>query len=144
MLRPGWKHGTAVIVDRRLVGKHTEASMGEFADQGVEVFEYIADVTDEDGQKFRTTLKEPYNAITFKPPQIGQTVKVKAHAKDGEAKFDRADDGTYEHVPGVPDWRRHGDPVKEADEAAVAADHTDAAESAWDAQLREGPGSGDA
>jgi hypothetical protein len=39
----GWTKGTATIVERRLVGKHTEPDMGEFADQGVEVFEFIAD-----------------------------------------------------------------------------------------------------
>jgi hypothetical protein len=139
MLLPGWTHGTATIVERRLVGKHTEPEMGEFAGQGDEVFEFIADVTDDEGHHFRTVLKEPFNAITFKPPEVGQTVKVKVHAKSSKARFDRADDGTYEHVPGVPDWRRHGDPVKEADEAAVAADHTDDAEAAWNERLREGP-----
>jgi hypothetical protein len=57
-----------------LVGKHTEPDMGEFADQGVEVFEFIADVKADDGSAhFRTTLKEPFNAITFKPPEVGQT-----------------------------------------------------------------------
>jgi hypothetical protein len=84
----------------------------------LEVFEFIADVEADDGRPhFRATLNEPFNAITFKPPAIGQRVKVKLHAMDHEAKFDRSDDGTYQHVPGVPDWRRHGDPLKEADEA---------------------------
>ncbi len=141
MLGIGWTSGTAVIVDRRLVGKHTEPDMGDFAGQGDEVFEFIADVkADGDGVHFRTTLKEPFNAITFKPPEIGQTVMVKLHAKERKAKFDRADPGTYEHVPGVPDWRRHGDPLKEADRAAVAADHDPDAQARWDARLNEGPG----
>lgn len=140
MLGIGWTKGTAVIVERRLVGKHTEPDMGEFAGQGDEVFEFIADVKADDGSAhFRTTLKEPFNAITFKPPEVGQTVMVKLHAKDEKARFDRADDGTYEHVPGVPDWRRHGDPLKEADQAAVAADHDADAQARWDARLNEGP-----
>ena len=142
MLGFGWKDGVATIVDRRLVGKKTEPEMGEFAGQGVEVFEFIADVEANDGSAhFRAPLKEPFNAITFKPPEIGQRVKVKLNAKDKKAKFDRSDDGTYEHVPGVPDWRRHKDPLKEADAAAVAADHSAEAQSRWEAQLNETPGS---
>ncbi len=142
MLGIGWKDGVGTIVDRRLVGKTTEPEMGEFAGQGTEVFEFIADVEADDGSAhFRATLKEPFNAITFKPPEVGQRVKVKLHAKDGKAKFDRSDDGTYQHVPGVPDWRRHSNPLKEADEAAVAADHSAAAQSRWEAQLAEAPGS---
>jgi hypothetical protein len=143
VLEIGWTKGTAVIVDRRLVGKKTEPDMGEFAEQGVEVFEFIADVKADDGSAgFRTTLKEPFNAITFKPPEIGQTVMVKLHAKHKKAKFDRADSGTYEHVPGVPDWRRHHDPLKEADQAAVAADHDADAQARWDARLTEAPPAG--
>ena len=42
---------------------------------------------------------------------------------------------------GVPDWRRHKDPLKEADAAAVAADHSAEAQSRWEAQLNETPGS---
>ncbi len=142
MLGIGWKDGVAAIVDRRLVGKSTEPDMGEFAGQGVEVFEFIGDVEANDGSAhFRATLKEPFNAITFKPPEVGQRVKVKLHAKDRKARFDRSDDGTYQHVPGVPDWRRHGDPLKEADQAAVADAHSDAAQARWEAQLAESPGS---
>jgi hypothetical protein len=138
----GWKDGIGTIVDRRLVGKTTEPDMGEFAGQGTEVFEFIADVEDNDGSAhFRAELKEPFNAITFKPPEVGQRVKVKLHPKDQKAKFDRSDDGTYQHVPGVPDWRRHGDPLKEADKAAVAADHTDEAQARWEARLNQAPGS---
>jgi hypothetical protein len=142
MLRIGWKDGVATIVDRRLVDKTTEPDMGEFAGQGVEVFEFIADVqADDGGVHFRAPVKEPFNAITFKPPEVGQRVKVKLHAKDQKVKFDRSDDGTYEHVPGVPDWHRHRDPLKEADKAAVADDHTAEAQARWEAQLGQAPGS---
>jgi hypothetical protein len=142
MLGIGWKDGVATIIDRRLVGKSTEPDMGEFAGQGTEVYEFIADAEANDGSAhFRAPLKEPFNAITFKPPAIGQRVKVKLHAKSQKIKFDRADDGTYEHVPGVPDWRRHSNPRKEADEAAVAADHSAEAQARWEAQLNEAPGS---
>jgi hypothetical protein len=138
----GWKDGVATIVDRRLTDKHTEPEMGEFAGQGYEVFEYIADIEANDGSAhFRAQLQEPHIAITFKPPEVGQRVKVKLDPKAEKAKFDRADDGIYEHVPGVPDWRRHGDPLKEADEAAVDAGHTSDAQSRWAAQLGEAPGS---
>jgi hypothetical protein len=138
----GWRDGVATIVDRRLVHKSTEPDMGEFAGQGVEAFEFIADVEASDGsQHFRASVKEPFNAITFKPPAIGQRVKVKLHAKDRKVKFDRSDDGTYQHVPGVPDWHRHGDPLKEADAAAVADDHSAAAQARWEAQLGDAPGS---
>ena len=44
MLGIGWKDGVATIVDRRLVHKSSEPDMGEFAGQGVEAFEFIADV----------------------------------------------------------------------------------------------------
>ena len=142
MLGIGWKDGVATIVDRRLVHKSTEPDMGEFAGQGVEAFEFIADVeADDGGVHFRAALKEPFNAITFKPPAIGQRVKVKLHAKEQKVKFDRSDDGTYRHVPGVPDWHRHRDPLKEADAAAVADDHSAAAQARWEAQLTEAPGS---
>ena len=142
MLGIGWKDGVATIVDRRLVHKSTEADMGEFAGQGVEAFEFIADVEADDGSAhFRAPVKEPFNAVTFKPPTIGQRVKVKLHAKDQKVKFDRRDDGTYEHVPGVPDWHRHRDPLKEADEAAVAEDHSAEAQARWEGQLGEAPGS---
>lgn len=142
MLGMGWTDGVATIVDRRLVHKSTEPDMGEFAGQGVEAFEFIADVEADDGSAhFRAPVKEPFNAITFKPPAIGQRVKVKLHAKDQVVKFDRSDDGTYQHVPGVPDWHRHRDPLKEADEAAVADDHSPAAQARWEAQLGEAPGS---
>lgn len=142
MLGMGWKDGVATIVDRRLVRKNTEPDMGEFAGQGVEVFEFIADVEANDGSAhFRAPVKEPFNAITFKPPEIGQRVKVKLHAKDQKVKFDRSDDGTYEHVPGVPDWRRHRDPLKEADKEAVADDHSAEAQARWEAQLGQAPGS---
>lgn len=108
----------------------------------MEAFEFIADVEASDGSEhFRASVKEPFNAITFKPPAIGQRVKVKLHAKDRKVKFDRSDDGTYQHVPGVPDWHRHGDPLKEADAAAVADDHTAAAQARWEAQLSDAPGS---
>lgn len=138
----GWKDGVATIVDRRLVDKSTEPDTGEFAGQGVEVFEYIADVeAGEGGAHFRASVKEPFNAITFKPPAVGQRVKVKFHAKDHKVKFDRSDDGTYQHVPGVPDWHRHRDPLKEADKAAVVDAHTAEAQSRWEAQLSEAPGS---
>lgn len=142
MLGIGWKDGVATIVDRRLLHKRTEPDVGEFAGQGVEAFEFIADVEADDGSAhFRAPLEEPFNAITFKPPEIGQRVKVKLHAKDRKVKFDRSDDGTYQHVPGVPDWRRHRDPLKEADEAAVAAGHSATAQARWEAQLAEAPGS---
>lgn len=142
MLGIGWKDGVATIVDRRLIHKSTEPEMGEFAGQGVEAFEFIADVEADDGSAhFRATMKEPFNAITFSAPEVGQRVKVKLHAKDQKAKFDRSDEGTYQHVPGVPDWRRHGNALKEADQAAVAADHTAEAQSRWEAQLNQAPGS---
>ena len=142
MLGIGWKDGVATIVDRRLVDKSTEPDMGEFAGQRVEVFEFIADVEADDGSAhFRAPVKEPFNAITFKPPAVGQRVKVKLHAKDQKVKFDRDDDGTYQHVPGVPDWHRHRDPLKEADEAAVAEDHSAEAQARWEAQLSQAPGS---
>ncbi len=141
MLGVGWKDGVGTIVDRRLIRKTTEPDMGEFADQGVEVFEFIADVEADDGSAhFRAPVKEPFNAITFKPPEVGQRVKVKLHPKDKKVKFDRDDDGTYQHVPGVPDWRRHRDPLKEADQAAVAEDHTAEAQARWEAQLSQAPG----
>lgn len=141
MLGIGWKDGVATIVDRRLISKTTEPDMGEFAGQGVEQFEFIADVESDDGSThFRAPLKEPFNAITFKAPAVGQRVKVKLHAKDREVKFDRRDDGTYQHVPGVPDWHRHTDPLKEADQAEVAADHSAQAQALWEAQLNQAPG----
>ncbi len=141
MLGIGWKEGVGTIVDRRLVRKTTEPDMGEFAGQGVEVYEFIADVEADDGSAhFRAPVKEPFNAVTFKPPTVGQRVKVKLHPKDEKVKFDRDDDGTYEHVPGVPDWHRHRDPQKEADEAAVADDHSTEAQERWEAQLNDAPG----
>jgi hypothetical protein len=141
MLGIGWQDGVATIVDRRLVGQKTEPDMGEFANQSVEVYEFIADVKSDDGSvHFRAPLKEPFNAITFKPPEVGQLVKVKFHEKNKKVKFDRDDDGTYQHVPGVPDWRRHKNPLKESDEAAVAADNTSDAQARWEAQLNDLPG----
>ncbi len=141
MLGIGWKDGVATIVDRRLIAKNTEPEMGEFAGQGVEQFEFIADVEADDGSAhFRAPVKEPFNAITFKPPAVGQRVRVKLHPKDRGVKFDRSDDGTYQHVPGVPDWHRHRDPLKEADEDKVAADHSAEAQARWEAQLSEAPG----
>ncbi len=142
MLGIGWKDGVATIIDRRLVHKSSEPDMGEFAGQGVEAFEFIADVETDDGStRFRAPIREPFNAITFKPPVIGQRVKVKLHAKDQKVKFDRSDDGTYQHVPGVPDWHRHRDPLKKADEAAVADEQSAEAQSRWESQLSEAPGS---
>lgn len=141
MLGIGWKEGVATIVDRRLIAKSTEPDMGEFAGQGVEQFEFIADVEADDGSAhFRAPVKEPFNAITFKAPAVGQRVKVKLHPKDQKVKFDRGDDGTYQHVPGVPDWHRHSDPLNEADDAEVAADHSAEAQARWEAQLNHAPG----
>jgi hypothetical protein len=143
MLGIGWEGAEATIVSRRLVGKHTEPDEGEFAGQGVEVYEYIADVRPDDGSDpFRAALKEPFNAITFKAPEVGQVVRVKynhKHQETHKVKFDRADAGTYEHVPGIPDWRRHGDPVAEADRQAVADAHSAEAQAAWDATLNAPP-----
>jgi hypothetical protein len=143
MLGIGWNDADATIVSRRLVSKTTEPSEGEFADQGVEVYEYIADVRPRDGSPpFRALIKEPFNAITFKAPEVGQVVLVNynhEHADEHKVKFDRSDSGTYEHVPGVPDWRHHRDPLKEADQQAVADAHSPEAQAAWDAALREPP-----
>ena len=44
MLGLGWQDGQATIVIRRLVGKSTQPDVGEFAGDGVEVYEFIADV----------------------------------------------------------------------------------------------------
>jgi hypothetical protein len=144
MLGIGWEDAEATIVSRRLVGKHTEPDEGEFAGQGVEVYEYIADVRPGDGSEpFRAVLKEPFNAITFKAPEVGQVVRVKynhKHQDTHKVRFDRADPGTYEHVPGVPDWRHHGDPVEEGDRRAVADAHSADAQAAWDATLNAPPG----
>ena len=61
MLGIGWEDAEARIVSRRLDGKHTEPDEGEFAGQGVEVYEYIADVRPGDGSEpFRAVLKEPF------------------------------------------------------------------------------------
>jgi hypothetical protein len=66
MLGLGWQDAQATIVIRRLVGKSTQPDMGEFAGQGVEVYEFIADVRPDDGgAAFRATVKEPFNAITY-------------------------------------------------------------------------------
>jgi hypothetical protein len=141
----GWEDARAVIVSRRLVGKVTEPDGGEFAGQGVEVYEYIADVHPDDGSAaFRATLQEPHIAITFKAPEVGQVVLVKYNHAEGDAhkvKFNRADDGTYQHVPGLPDWRRHGDPLKEADRQAVDDAHSADAQAAWDSTRNAPPGS---
>jgi len=102
----GWESADGTIVTRRLVGKHTERDSGEFAGQGVETYEYIVDVRPGDGSEpFRALVKEPFNAITFKAPEVGQDVFLKferTHDEEPKVKFDRADPGTYEHVPSVP------------------------------------------
>jgi hypothetical protein len=141
----GWKDAEATIVSRRLDGKWTNPDMGEFANQGVEVHEYVVDVRPADGSPpFRALLKEPFNAITFKAPEAGQVVRVKYTAERGaehKVKFDRSDPGTYQNVPGVPDWRHHGNPLKEANKKAVADAHSGQAEAAWQATLHAAPGS---
>jgi hypothetical protein len=141
----GWEEAQATIVSRRLVGKSTEPDMGEFAGQGVEVYEYIADVHPSDGSPpFRATIQEPHIAITFKPPVEGQVVRVKVNHSERDThkvKFDRADDGTYQHVPGLPDWRRHHDPLADADQQAVDDAHSADAQAAWDSTLDAPPGS---
>jgi hypothetical protein len=144
MLGIGWQHAEATIVSRRLVAKSTNPDMGEYASQGVEVFEFIAEVRPADGSPpFRAAMKEPFDAITFKAPEIGQVVRVKySHTRDDghKVKFDRSDPGTYEHVPGVPDWRHHGNPLKDADKKAVADAHSPLADAAWNAALQAPPG----
>ncbi len=145
MLGIGWEDAQATIVSRRLVGKSTEPDAGEFAGQGVEVYEYIADVRPSGGaMPFRATIQEPHIAITFKAPDVGQVVLVKYNHAEGDAhkvKFDRADDGTYQHVPGLPDWRHHPDPLADADQQAVDDAHSTNAQAAWDAELNAPPGS---
>jgi hypothetical protein len=141
----GWKDAEATIVDRRLLAQSTEPAMGEFASQSVRTYEYIADVRPADGsQPFRAVVHEPFNAITFKAPEVGQVVRVKYNHKERDehkVKFDRSDPGTYENVPGVPDWRHHGNPLKDADKKAVANAHSSEAQAAWDAALNAPPGS---
>jgi hypothetical protein len=143
MLGLGWDDAKATIVSRRLIGKSTEPDMGEFANQGVEVYEYIADIRPADGSPtFRAKLADPHIAITWKAPEIGQVVEVKFNPKNRHVRFDRDDPGTYQHVPGLPDWRRHDrDPLKEADEKAVADAHSDEAESRWNQLANDVPGS---
>jgi hypothetical protein len=144
MFEIGWQDAEATIVDRRLVEKSTQPDMGEFAGQGVEVYEYIADVRPSDGSApFRATMKEPFNAITFKAPAVGEVVRVKynnKHHAEHKVKFDRADPATYQNVPGIPDWRRHGNPLKERDQKLVADAHSPDAQAAWDAKLNAVPG----
>jgi hypothetical protein len=69
----------------------------------------------------------------------GQGVEV--YAEEHKVEFDRADSGTCQHIPGVPDWRHHEDPLKEADREAVADAHSAQAQAEWDARLQAPPGS---
>jgi len=139
MLGMGWKHAEATIVKRRVVDQSHVAATGAYSAQTFRKFEYIADVRPKDGSApFRASLDDPFNQITFKQPEEGQVVLVKYKEKgngEHEVKFDRADDGTYDRIQGVPDWRRHEDPAKARDKEAVAAAHTDQAQSEWDAAL---------
>jgi hypothetical protein len=84
-----------------LVGQNTH--VGGVAGQTVKTYEYIADVHPSDGsQPFRAVVKEPFNAIHFKAPRVGQVVRVKYNHNERDehkVKFDSSDPGTYHDRP---------------------------------------------
>lgn len=131
MFGRGWNDAEATIVERRLVAQDTH--VGGVVGQTVKVYEYIADVRPSDGsQPFRAVVHEPFNAIHFKAPTVGQVVRVRYdhEGRDGhKVKFDRSDPGTYADLPG------------QADKKAVRTAHSPEAQAAWDATLNAHAGS---
>jgi hypothetical protein len=85
----GWEPGEATIVERMTLGT---GAVGNAAAGATPVYRYVADVKVEgSGKTFRTTFEEPRFMPMFRAPGVGETLKVKADPKKGEAKFDRSD-----------------------------------------------------
>ena len=134
MFGTGWKDAEATIVQRRLVSQTT--SKGRYGQTlRAETYEYIADVRPGDGSEpFRAMVKEPFNAIHFHAPEVGQVVRVKYSPKESDqpkVKFDDSDPQTFDHLSARRD----------ADKKAVRDAHSAEAEAAWDAALKGSPGS---
>jgi hypothetical protein len=80
--RGNWEPGVATIVERA-----RKTSMGANP-----MYHYAADIQPHSGgPAFRAALEQPLLASTFRPPGIGQTVKVKVDRERGIARFDRSD-----------------------------------------------------
>jgi Short C-terminal domain len=75
--------GEAVIVEKHV--KHA-------GDDGRNtLFEWVADVTPETGEPFRTVLQLPNLALDFLEPDAGDRVTVLIDHKKGTARFDKSD-----------------------------------------------------
>lgn len=78
-----WVDGEGTIVAVRIV-KTTGDGM-------VSTHEWAVDVRVAGHEPFRTVVGEPYFAMDFWPPRVGQMVRVHADVRRQEAKFDRDD-----------------------------------------------------
>lgn len=83
MFGRGTVDGEATIVDKRV--KSTSG------DGCVTISEYVADVHVPGEEPYRCVMQEPFIATNFWSPDIGNTVRVHANAKDHTASFDKDD-----------------------------------------------------
>jgi hypothetical protein len=84
-----WQPGEATIVERVSLGTGAVANAAAGA---TPVYPYVSDVkADGSGKTFRATLEEPRFVPMLRAPGVGETVKVKADPKKGEARFDKSD-----------------------------------------------------
>jgi hypothetical protein len=122
-----WESAEATIVTRRLV---EQGHGGEAGILSYQAYEYIADVRPAGGSPvFRAVVKEPFNAIHFKAPEVGQVVRVTFRRKDKHVKFDDSDPGIHRDI-------NH----KKADRRAVAQAGSAAAKASFAAIAAAAPG----
>ena len=129
MFGSDWESAEAKIVARRL---HSESHGGGYDQPSYddENFEYVVDVRPKSGAaSFRATIKDPFNQISFRQPDVGMVVQVKFRHKDQKVKFDRSD-------PAL-----HQDDLATQDKKRVAAAHSGEAQARWDAIAGAAPGS---
>jgi Short C-terminal domain len=127
MFGKGWEPAEATIVARRLISlSHDDGYGGTF-----QSFEYVADVRPKSAAApFRATMRDPWNQIHFKQPDVGQVVQVKFHPKDQQVKFDTADPALREPAS-----------INKRDKQRVAAEHSGEAQAQWEAIAGAAPGS---
>jgi hypothetical protein len=122
-----WEPAEATIVARRLISlSHNDGYGSTF-----QSFEYVADVRPKSAAApFRATIRDPWNQIHFKQPDVGQVVPVKFHRKDQQVKFDAADPTLREPAS-----------INKRDKQTVAAAHSGEAQAQWEAIAGGAPGS---
>lgn len=124
MFGRSWQPGEATIVAQRLLAKSFDGESGQSFSRN----EYVLDVRPGNGSPpFRSTAKDPFNAITWRQPAVGDVVRVEFRDKDHEVKFDRTDPNLHQDTP----WKMN--------KKAVEAAHSPEAQHDWHALATAAP-----